>query len=84
MKPKPMGLKGLVRPKIGSIRTTFMDLLEQLTNLTKDDALVVATLKNIFDCYNVRLVRLLAPVRLVVASPGSQGNRLVRRRFPRA
>jgi hypothetical protein len=49
-----------------------MDLLQQLTNLTKDDAMVVATLKNIFDCYNVRLVRSLTPVRLVVASPASQ------------
>jgi hypothetical protein len=61
-----------------------MDLLQQLTNLTRDDALVVATLKNILDCYNVRLVRSLTPVRLVVASPGSQGNRLFRRRFRRA
>jgi hypothetical protein len=61
-----------------------MDLLQPLTNLTKDDALVVATLKNILDRYNVRLVRSLAPVRLVVASPGSQGNWLLKRRFPRA
>ena len=46
-----------------------MDLLQQLTHLTKDDALVVATLKNILDCYNVRLVRSLTPVRLMVAAP---------------
>jgi hypothetical protein len=52
-----------------------MDLLQELTNLTKDDALVLAALKNIFDCHNVRLVRSLAPVRLVVASKWSQGNR---------
>jgi hypothetical protein len=61
-----------------------MDLLQQLTNLTKDDAMVVATLKNVLDCYNVRLVRSLTPVRLVVASPASQGNRPTRRHFPRA
>jgi hypothetical protein len=30
-----------------------MDLLQELTNLTKDDTLVLAALKNIFDCYNV-------------------------------
>jgi hypothetical protein len=84
VKLKPTGLKSGVRPKTTLIRTTFIDLLQQLTNLTKDDALVVAALKDIFDCYNARLVRSLAPVRLVVASPRSQGNRLVRRRFSRA
>jgi hypothetical protein len=52
-----------------------MDLLQELTNLTKDDALVLAALKNIFDCHNVRLVRSLAPVRLVVTPKWSQGNR---------
>jgi len=52
-----------------------MDLLQELTNLTKDDALVLAALKNIFDCYNVRLARSLAPVRLVVTSQRSHGNR---------
>ena len=67
---KPTGLK----PKT-LIRTTVMELLQQLTHLTKDDVLVVAALKDIFDCYNVRLVRSLAPVRLVVASTGSGGNR---------
>lgn len=46
-----------------------MDLLQQLTHLTKDDVMVVATLKNILDCYNVRLVRSLTPVRLMVAAP---------------
>jgi hypothetical protein len=61
-----------------------MDLLQQLTNLTKDDALVVATLKSIFDRYNARLVRSLAPVRLAVASPGVQADRPARRHLPRA
>jgi len=56
-----------------------MDLLEELTNLTKDDTLVLAALKNIFNCYNVRSVRSLAPVRLVVNSKWSQGNRQVSR-----
>jgi hypothetical protein len=52
-----------------------MDLLQELSNLTKDDTLVLAALKNIFDCYNVRLVRSLAPVRLVVTSERSRGDR---------
>jgi hypothetical protein len=48
-----------------SIRTTVMDLLEELTALTKDDTLVMAAVKNIFATRNVRLARTLAPVRLV-------------------
>jgi len=75
MKVKPMEFTRAVRPKPTLIRTTFMDLLQELTNLTKDDALVLAALKNIFDCYNVRLARSLAPVRLVVTSQRSHGNR---------
>ena len=72
MKLKAQDLTRAVRPKTTLIRTTFMDLLQELTDLTKDDALVLAALKNIFDCYNVRLVRSLAPVRLVVTSRWSQ------------
>jgi len=79
VKPKPTKLTRVVRPKTTLIRTTFMDLLEELTNLTKDDTLVLAALKNIFNCYNVRSVRSLAPVRLVVNSKWSQGNRQVSR-----
>ena len=75
MKLKSTDLTRVVRPKTTLIRTTFMDLLQELTNLTKDDAFVLAALKNIFDCHNVRLVRSLAPVRLVVTSKWSQGNR---------
>ena len=74
MKLKSTDLTRAVRPKTTLVRTTF-DLLQELTNLTKDDALVLAALKNIFDCHNVRLVRSLAPVRLVVTSKWSQGNR---------
>jgi hypothetical protein len=75
VKLKPTELTRVLRPKTTSIRTTFMDMLQELTNLTKDDALVLAALKNIFDCYNVKLVRSLAPVRLVVTSQWSHGNR---------
>ena len=55
------------RPRTTSIRTTVLDLLEELTALTKDDALVMAVIKNIFATYDVRLARSLVPVRLVVA-----------------
>jgi hypothetical protein len=47
------------------IKTTVMELIESLSSLTQDDALVVATMKNIFASYRVRLARTLAPVQLV-------------------
>jgi hypothetical protein len=42
-----------------------MDVLKELTNLTKDDALVLAVFKRIFDSHQVRFARTLAPVKLV-------------------
>jgi len=54
------------RPNKSAITTTVFDLLRELTALTKDDALVMAAIKNIFTTRNVRLTRSLAPVRLVV------------------
>jgi hypothetical protein len=46
------------------IRTTFMELIQELSSLTSDDSLVVAAVKRILDTYNVRLSRSLLPVRL--------------------
>jgi hypothetical protein len=42
-----------------------MELLAELSNVTQDDALVLAAVKDIFRSYKVRLARTLAPVRLV-------------------
>ena len=42
-----------------------MDVLKEITKLTKDDALVLAVFKRIFDSHRVRLARTLAPVKLV-------------------
>jgi hypothetical protein len=53
------------RPRKTLVRTTVLDLLKELTALTKDDALVMAAVTNIFATCNVRLARTLAPVRLV-------------------
>jgi hypothetical protein len=47
------------------IRTTFIELIQELSNLTSDDSLVVAAVKSILDTHNVRLSRSLLPVRLV-------------------
>jgi hypothetical protein len=53
------------RRNAAAIKTTFMELLGELTRLTDDDALVVATMQSIFAAYQVRSVRSLVPVRLV-------------------
>ena len=47
------------------IKTTFLELLDELSRITKDDALVMAGVKNIFSSYKIRFAHTLAPVRLV-------------------
>jgi hypothetical protein len=56
-----------LKRRIGPIKTSFLELLGELTLLTKDDALVMAALKNIFASHKVRFGRALAPVRLTAA-----------------
>ena len=53
------------QPVATPIRTTFMELLQELNSLTKDDSLVMAAVKSIFDSYRVRFGHSLATVRLV-------------------
>lgn len=62
---KNRSTKTIAQRKSAPIKTTVMELIESLSSLTQDDALVVATMKNIFASYQVRLARTLAPVRLV-------------------
>ena len=47
------------------VRTTFMELIQELATLTKDDNLVVAAVTHIFSRYNVMTTRTLTPVKLV-------------------
>jgi len=47
------------------IKTTFMELLDELSSSTNDDAQVLAIVKNIFSSYKIRFTNTLAPVRLV-------------------
>ena len=62
------------------IKTTFMELLKEITSLTRDDALALEVVKRIFASHRVRLTRTLAPVRLV----NNLSDRAVRRaRFTR-
>lgn len=56
------------KTKAAPITTTFMELIQELSNLTDDDNLVVAVVKNILRSYNVRATRSLAPVRLAATA----------------
>lgn len=67
MKSRPGRQKKMNHGKTGPIRTTIMELLHTLSDLTKDDRLVLAAFKRIFDSHNVRLAHSLVPVRLVGA-----------------
>ena len=51
-----------------------MELLHTLSDLTKDDRMVLSAFKGIFDSYNVRLANSLVPVRLVGSNPPNQTN----------
>jgi hypothetical protein len=48
-----------------AIKTTFMELIREITKLTKDDALVQEIVKRIFASHRVRSTRTRAPVRLI-------------------
>lgn len=48
------------------ITTTFLELLGELSSITKDDALVMAAIKDIFSSYKVRFGCNFAPVQLVL------------------
>ena len=62
------------------LKTTFLELLGELTRLTEDDAWVMATIRDIFASYQVRLTRSLAPVRLVREDFTANSGRLDRRK----
>lgn len=66
------------RPKRGAnlppIRTSLIELIEELSNLTNDDSLVVAAVKSIFDSHRVRLSGSAVPIRLVGAAIPSRAN----------
>jgi hypothetical protein len=51
--------------KAAPFTTTIMELLHALSDLTKDDKIVLSVFKSIFESHNVRLAHSLAPLRLV-------------------
>jgi hypothetical protein len=65
MKLMRNGQKSLARKKGASIRTSILELMQELSKLTNDDNLVIAAVKNIFGVYEVRLAGAPVPVRLV-------------------
>jgi hypothetical protein len=65
MKTQRYSSKPIAPPEKSPIKTTFMELLIELNSLTKDDTLVMETVKSIFASHKIRLVRTLAPVRIV-------------------
>ena len=77
MKRSRRYFKPAIKTRINPIKTSFLELLGELTLLTKDDALVMAVLKNILASHKVRFGHALAPVRLT-ANPAP--IRLRRRR----
>ena len=48
-----------------SIKTTFMELIEELSELTPDDGAVIAGVRSIFATHTVRLTHCLTRVKLV-------------------
>jgi len=63
------------RSKKAILRTTFLDLIGKLLETTHDDAVVVASIRRIFADGNARMVRSLAPVRLIADEPAAKANR---------
>jgi hypothetical protein len=68
MKAKRIHKKGLAPRKRTRIRTSIMELMQELSNLTHDDNLVVSAMKSIFGTYDVRLAAAPVSVRLVGAA----------------
>ncbi len=75
MRRKQNGKRAMGREKNGPIRTTFMELIEEITNLTRDDALVLAVVRSILGTYRVCLAHTMAPARLVSAAGSITRNR---------
>ncbi|HEX2241669.1 MAG TPA: hypothetical protein VHK27_00120 [Gammaproteobacteria bacterium] len=62
MKRKVSSKKAPALRKRTKIRTSLLELMQELTKLTHDDNLVIGTMKSIFGSYKVRLAG--APVAL--------------------
>jgi hypothetical protein len=83
MRNSPKGReKVLAQRKRALVKTTFLELIGNLIDRTPDDAALIASVKRIFDISDVRVVRSLAPLRLVANESAFKANR--RARFAKA
>jgi hypothetical protein len=57
-----------VKSRTTKIKTNLMEILQALTSQTRDDAMVVESLANIFASYRCRFGQSLIPVRIADAS----------------
>jgi hypothetical protein len=57
------------------IRTTFFELIGSFIDAAKNDAEILASVRQLFDRSEVRLVRSLAPVRLVAPASRATADR---------
>ena len=64
-----------VQAKARTIRTNLMEILQALTSQTKDDALIVESLANIFASYRGRFGQSLAPVRIAAGKTKPSSRR---------
>jgi hypothetical protein len=67
--------RALAQCKRTLIKTTFLELIGNLIDRTPDDAELIASVKRIFDISDVRVVRSLAPLRLVTKGYALKANR---------
>jgi len=57
--------RATARRRPAPIKTSILELMQALSNMTTDDNLVIAAVRTIFGAYNVRLAGAPIPVRLV-------------------
>jgi hypothetical protein len=66
------------------IKTSILELMQELSSMTSDDRLVVAAIRSIFGEYKVRLASAPIPVQLVnTDAPDWTLTKIRRRRNPR-
>jgi hypothetical protein len=70
MKRKDRSKKSVVLRKRTKIRTSLLELMQELTKLTNDDHLVIGTMRSILGSYKVRLAG--APIALRLEGAGSR------------
>jgi hypothetical protein len=63
---KRISKQSKVRRRRAPIRTTFFELIDELSALTNDDNLVISAVKNIFRTHKITATRVMAPVKLTL------------------